>query len=627
MTAGARAAPAVLAAALLAGCAAGSPARGSHDAVGEAGGASPPAAVTPTIGGATADAPAPSYTIEIDAPAPLRELLATHLDLERFRRDDAAAAAITPLELRRLVAATPAQARALLETEGYFDARVTAERDDGTPPVVRIAVEPGPRTTIERVTLDVQGELGAAVERGDVDAARLVDALRRGWTLRAGEPFTQGAWSAAKSAALAQLRAEGHPLATWSGTGVQVDAPTQRARIFVVADSGPKFRLGELRVEGLERYGEAAVRNLAQFGTGDVYRESTVADFQERLQKAGLFEAVSVDVATDAQRADAAPVVVRVRELPLQQATVGVGVSANTGPRVSLEHVHRRAFGRALTAKNKFEIGRDLKQWEGELTTHPLPDLYRDLVAANVERLAVEGEVRDSWRLRAGRAQDTQRIERLYFAELIGATTKNAAGSSTAQAASLNYHWVWRDLDSIVLPTRGITASAQVSGGHAQSNFADSGPYARAVGRLTGYWPLPGRWFGQGRVEAGEVFADAGVGIPDPLLFRAGGDDSVRGYDYRSLGPLRGGVLTSGRVLLTTSVELARPISEKLPNYWVAAFVDAGNAADDWADLRPAVGYGVGLRWRSPVGPLRFDVAYGREVRSVRLHFSVGIAF
>jgi len=178
-----------------------------------------------------------------------------------------------------------------------------------------------------------------------------------------------------------------------------------------------------------------------------------------------------------------------------------------------------------------------------------------------------------------------------------------------------------------VLPTRGITASAQVAGGFAQSNFADNGPFARAAGRLTGYLPLPGNWYGQARVEAGEVFAKASVGIPDTLLFRAGGDDSVRGYGYRSLGPLKSGVLASGRVLLTASAEIARPFSDRWPNVWYAAFVDAGNAADDWKDLDPAIGYGVGVRWRSPVGPLRFDVAYGREVRSVRLHFSVGIAF
>jgi translocation and assembly module TamA len=85
--------------------------------------------------------------------------------------------------------------------------------------------------------------------------------------------------------------------------------------------------------------------------------------------------------------------------------------------------------------------------------------------------------------------------------------------------------------------------------------------------------------------------------------------------------------LLSGRVLLTGSAEVARPISAQYPSVWWAAFVDAGNAADNWQDMHPVLGYGLGLRWRSPVGPLRLDMAYGQEVQSWRMHLSVGIAF
>jgi len=115
--------------------------------------------------------------------------------------------------------------------------------------------------------------------------------------------------------------------------------------------------------------------------------------------------------------------------------------------------------------------------------------------------------------------------------------------------------------------------------------------------------------------------------VPDSQRFRAGGDDSVRGYAYRSLGPVVNGAVASGNVVFTASAEIARPISERLPSLWGAAFIDAGRAADRWSDLDPAVGYGVGLRWRSPVGPLRIDYAWGQELHKGRLHLSVGIAF
>ena len=64
-----------------------------------------------------------------------------------------------------------------------------------------------------------------------------------------------------------------------------------------------------------------------------------------------------------------------------------------------------------------------------------------------------------------------------------------------------------------------------------------------------------------------------------------------------------------------------------MPSLWGAMFVDAGNPANDFGSLKPVLGYGVGVRWRSPVGPLRLDLAWGQAVRKLRLHFSVGIAF
>ena len=79
-------------------------------------------------------------------------------------------------------------------------------------------------------------------------------------------------------------------------------------------------------------------------------------------------------------------------------------------------------------------------------------------------------------------------------------------------------------------------------------------------------------------------------------------------------------------MLLTGSAELARPISARYPALWGAVFVDAGNAAQRWSDYKPVLGYGVGLRVRSPVGSLRLDIARGEELQRWRLHFSVGIA-
>ncbi|MFT3664480.1 autotransporter assembly complex protein TamA [Piscinibacter sp.] len=610
-----RAAAALALALLLSGCAALEGAR-DEPAKDSAGAAAPARA---------------AYRLEVIAPDALKALLGEYLDLARFQNAPDTEA-IDASELTRLTAAAPAQARALLETEGYFAAQVQAVRrvDDDGVPVVEIRVEPGPRSVVERVDFAVEGELKTLAEQPGSEAAALLASLRRGWPLQPGEAFRQPAWSSAKTATLARARAEGYPAASWKDTEARVDAERHQVALAVTLDSAALYHLGALRIEGLERYDESAVRRLATFSAGQPYSEKLLLDYQERIVKLGLFDSATVELdadLSDPAAAAAAPVRVRVHELTLQQATVGVGVSANTGPRVTLEHRHRRPFGLNWVATNKFEIGSTLKSWTGELISHPLDDLYRNLVAGHAERLSTGDEVRTAWTGRIGRTQDSQRIERTYFLELTHARVDNPAGRTRSEAVTANYHWIYRDLDSILLPTDGYTLSLQSAIGRSRNSTLDNGPFGRGYGRLTLYRPLGSAWYGSLRLEAGQIFAADRVGVPDTLMFRAGGDDSVRGYAYRTLGPLVDGEVSSGRMLFTGSAEIARPVSASMPSLWWAAFVDAGNAANRWNALTPAWGYGLGLRWRSPVGPLRVDLAYGEEVKRVRMHLSVGIAF
>jgi translocation and assembly module TamA len=577
---------------------------------------------------APADPDRAVYETDIVAPEPVRPLLRNYLDLARFQNAPATEG-ITASELDRLIAAVPAQARTLLETEGYFDARVQASRVDSTKglPQVRVQVSLGPRTLVESLSVEAEGPLRSAADSGEARAVEQLAALRRQWPLRSGDAFRQSAWSNAKNSTLANLRADGYPAAEWKTTGAQIDAAAHTARLALVVESGPLFKLGAIKIEGLVRHDEEAVRKLATFNPGTPHSEKLLLDYQERLQKLGLFEGASVEIDPDPAKADAAEVRVRVKELPLQQATAGIGYSANTGPRLTLEHTTRRVFDLPWVAKNKFELGPEQKLWQGDVTSHPLDGLYRNLLGGNAERLNAADEIRTSWSARLGRTQDTPRIERLYYVEYVHTRLDNTAGSSNNEALSYNYHWVYRDVDSVLLPTQGATYNAQGAVGYARSDTQDNGPFTRAYGRVTAYLPLGASWYGTARAEAGQVFVADNIGVPDTLLFRAGGDESVRGYAYRTLGPTVNGAIVSGRVMFTGSVEVARPISASQPAFWWALFVDAGNAEFEWKDLRPAWGYGVGLRWRSPVGPLRLDLAYGQEVRKVRAHLSVGIAF
>ncbi|MEO5695829.1 MAG: POTRA domain-containing protein, partial [Burkholderiaceae bacterium] len=184
-------------------------------------------AATPAAGAASAAEARADYRLAIEAPSDLRKLLGNYLDLARFQN--------------------------------------------------------APDT-------DAIGALKSSADAGDAPAATKLAALRREWPLRVGDAFRQGDWSGAKSSALAGLRADGYANADWSRTDAQIDAPANRARLAVEVDSGPLYRLGPVRVDGLQRYPEEAVLNLAEFHPGEPYSEKLLLDYQERLQKLGLFE-------------------------------------------------------------------------------------------------------------------------------------------------------------------------------------------------------------------------------------------------------------------------------------------------------------------------------------------------
>lgn len=573
---------------------------------------------------------APVVRVEIEAPESLRELLDEHLDLARLARL-ARGDAVTDTELQRLIDAAPAQVRALLQTEGHFRPQLVVQRRPPTAPAepetVVLQVDPGPRVRVARVTLDAEGPLEQARLAGDERALGVLGELRAHWPLPAGSSFRNADWGDAKAATLARMRGAGYAAAAWSGTAAEIDDVRHSARLFLVLDSGPLFRSGRIQVEGLQRQDEATVLALAGFRPGTPVTEALLLDYQERLQKAGLFESVAVALDTDPLAADAATLQVRLREAPAQVYTVGVGISANTGPRASLEHVYRRVFGHAVSANNKLELGRVRQAWAGEVSTHPGERFRRWLVGGAIERLVSNNDVVTSQRLRAGRAQDTRSLEQLAFAEIERGVRSTDAAEISTIAVSGNYHLTWRQLDSVLLPTEGFTLSLQGGIGRSHGSHSERGFFSRAYGRLTVYRPLGRSWYGQARIELGQVFLPAGVAAPDSQLFRAGGDDSVRGYPYRSLGPVTGGVVGSGPVLMTGSLEVARPFVASMPSLWGALFVDAGRAGSAFGTLDPALGYGAGIRWRSPVGPLRLDLAYGQDLRKLRLHFSVGIAF
>jgi translocation and assembly module TamA len=589
----------------------------------------------------SAQAQAATRELVVDAPAPFKALLEKNLDIERAARL-VEADSLDDSEWARLIAAAPAQGRALAQTEGYFRADVTVSVDPKDPKRILITLEPGEPATVGRFTLEFDGDVARQADGGDAKASDLEARLRSEWQLQAGAVFRNGNWDGAKSQVLSTLRAEGYAAAVWTATAAQVDPATNQARLFLVVDSGPQFLSGDVVVEGLERQPERNVRLLSGFGPGTPLIQARLLDYQDRLQKTGLFDQVAVIYDPDPAQAAHATVTVRLHEQSLQQATVALGISSTTGPRITLEHTDRKVFGFAATATNKLQLGRDVQQWDTSLATHPAESFHSWIVGASASSIQSTNDLVRAGFIRFGRTQDSNALDRMTYAQVersIQCTPKvKFVGPQVeppprydcidARALSLNQANVWRNVDSVILPTKGYTLSAQVGVGYAGGPDSDYGPYTRLYGRITEYWPLPHSFYGQARLELGQILVKSNVAMPDAEQWRAGGEDSVRGYAWRSLAPPDSkGNIVGGNSLVTGSVEIAHPFTSTLPSVWWAAFVDAGRAAPRFNDLKAAVGYGLGVRWRSPVGPLKIDWSWGEEIHRGRLDLSIGVAF
>lgn len=577
--------------------------------------------------------------LQVQAPSEVAALLGQHLDLARALGRETAAAPLDADERQRLCKLAPEQSRALLQTLGHFNPGAI-ELDCAAG---RLTVDPGPRAVWRRIALQVtppnpEPEQAAEPvrEHGEGNVRRTPP--WRDWLpLQPGDAFDQDGWASAKRALLSQARSRGHPLARWARTEATVDAEQNAVDAELELAPGPAVRLGAVSLQGLVHHDAERTRQLLGLREGSRYTEQRLLDAQERLLKSGLFDAVQVELEPEGLSGDRMPVRVRLREAPLQQVALGVGWQSNSGERATVEHVHRLPFGWPVRSRVKLAWGRLSQLAESEISTHPEARQRRELVGVAWQREdGTDAPFRQA-SLRLGQVFETRREDRSTVVEALTSQQGLGLQHRDARALLLHLNPTWRELDSVILPTRGQAWVVQSALGHARSRDAlgtvTQGPLVRLQARWQGFFPLEGGRQWSLRADLGRLWTrgDA-LGLPESLRWRAGGDESVRGYSHRSLGPDVAGQAVGGTHLWTTSAEFTQPLPARwvggLDGLGVAAFVDAGRAALSWRDAKPALGAGVGARWRSPVGLLRVDLARGqpRFEGGWRLHVSVGLA-
>lgn len=560
---------------------------------------------------------ASGFEFLLEAPDELRPLLQQHLELARAAHEQEEM--MTDDEVQRLLQQSERSAQTLLATEGYFSPTIiTSLAGEGKDLRASLGVQPGPRTLITQVRLSFVG----AIEQ-DERLPRIRATMLRNLPLREGQPFRQADWAASKQAVLRPLHALRYPAASLKNSEARIEALRQEASIELEIDSGPIFLFGELQIEGLSRYPESIVHNLSNIGAGQVYRQQALFDLQQALSASSYFTQAQVRIDPDPALADAVPVQVEVVEQKAKRFSIGAGVNSDTGARLRSQWQQRNLFseGLRLTLDGQFE--RPAQQGNITLAWPRSPRGREYSTSLQHKRESIEGQETRSSTLGARAQQQRGQIETTLGVQYQSESQFiSDVLNESNQALTTSYTWTRRAVGRDIYPRRGYILAAQLGG--ANEHLLSDTSFGRLYLRHTQHIPLGRSARLVLRGEAGGVFSNRREGIPTEFLFRAGGDSSVRGYAYQSIGRDASGAVQSVRFLGTASVEYHHFFTR---SWGAAVFVDGGDATDQPAQFTPVFGYGAGLRYASPVGPINLDLAWGEATRRLRLHFSLGVSF
>lgn len=537
--------------------------------------------------------------LRLKAPDDIDELLAPYLPEE----------AGNPLRLQATLSE-------ILATEGYFSPNFEFKDSDNG---LQLNLDPGPRTLIKNVALSLDGPLAASTR----------EELQRDWRLPVGQPFRQEDWNEAKQQVLARLLAVEHADARLVDSEATIDVETHSARLSAHYDTGPRYRFGPLRVEGLQRHEPSLVdRYNRVVAVGQPYREESLNALRSTLQATPYFASVQTVLDREAAELNSdgtstVPVVVRVRERAPHRVAFGAGASSNTGARVELNYHSSDLLGQAWELNSGLRLEQKKQTAYTDIFLPPDERFRRNSVGAMVETTDIAGLKTERYAFGAQTVQQRGSVEqRLSLNWQNELREPDGALPETSRALVPNAMWTWRRVDNLLDPRRGTVLQMQIGGG-ARAALSDK-DFVRLHGRIQHYIPLGQHNTLTLRGEIGTTLADSRRHIPQDYLFRTGGASSVRGYAYQSLGVKEGAATVGGRYLGIASAEITHWLDE---DWGIAAFIDAGDAFDSRQDVRLAVGYGLGARWRSPAGPIGVDLAYGERVRGFQLHFALAIPF
>lgn len=539
-------------------------------------------------------------------------------------------AARSALEARRQARTTGEHVKNALNAEGYFDPEIDFAITSDDPPRPRLRVDPGPRFAIGAIAITYDGPAPDEDEQ-----ARLLASL----PISSGDLAIPGRIITAEQTLLTELRSLGYAEADTTPRDVLGDRDQATVDITYRLTAGPRIRFGDILVPDGLRTSTDYITSLAAHSAGDLYTPDQLSRFNRRLAETRLFSRASARLAaspsgTDADTGDEIrDLILDLVERPRHTIALGASYSTADGYGLNAEFTRRNLTrsGDMLEAQlNLAELARTLD------VTWRRPNEFgfgRGLVvSASLSDDTTDAFDRQSIKL--GTAVDI--IESPRIAWTVGVSGEvlretSLLGERDLQLLSLNGGLRLDYSNSALDPTHGWRADTTVT---PTEEFGDeSTRYVRMSSQASAYLPLGAeeRFVLAGRVHLGSAIGAGLSDLPSEQRFYAGGGGSVRGYAYQAIGPRDAeNKPTGGRGLTEFSVEARWRGNGRLGG---VVFLDAGSVSEAALprldDLQTGAGFGI--RYQTPAGPIRLDLAAPLDKRPdddpVQVYISIGQAF
>lgn len=506
------------------------------------------------------------------------------------------------------------QTRLASEALGYYQTQIVVRVTDDKEPILQVLVERGDPVRLRTVTIKIEGEAA------DLPAFAVPDDKR----LKVGARLDHSAYDDVKSMLQNQALRFGFFAAHFTNHELLIDPQIGTADINLLFDSGPRYRFGAVRFSEQSKIDQKLLNNLLPFTPGTPYNSALVAKLSQNLQSSGYFEQVRVDAVGHADGPLDIPVEVSLEPIKPRTLSLGAGFSTDVGPRGRFGWEKHRVNSRGHKLGVDSEISKprqNVSTWYQIPLSKPLTDYVRfstgyqreELVDASSRLINLGGQ----WHARL--PSEWLRVVSLRWEqEQYDFGSGSKSGRSSFLMPGIGYS-ILRS-DSPLDPSEGYRLQWDVRGAK-QDILADADVlHVSALGR--GLITLADKHRFLGRAQVGAIGTNNYSKVPPSLRFFAGGDQSVRGYDYQTLSPRDSqGNREGGRYMFAGSVEYQYSFSEK---WRVATFIDQGNSFNSLGDSMNT-GAGIGVRWVSPVGPIRLDLARAfNEDKGWRVHFSMG---